>query len=115
MSSKILRFGLALFLVLGVCVAPVLADTGSAGSGASIAPAEDAAPVGIWKPLAAIGAGLATIGGAYGIGRLAQSAMEGTARQPEAGGQIRTSMIIAAALIEGFTFFALIVCIIAAG
>ncbi|MEQ8766762.1 MAG: ATP synthase F0 subunit C [Planctomycetota bacterium] len=62
-----------------------------------------------------MGAGLATIGGAYGIGKLATAAMEGTARQPEAGGMIRVSMIIAAALIEGFTFFALIVTIILAG
>jgi F-type H+-transporting ATPase subunit c len=61
-------------------------------------------------PLAAIGAGLATLGAALGIGRLAASAAEGTARQPEAGGAIRTTMIIAAALIEGFTFYAIYVC-----
>ena len=64
-----------------------------------------------WNPLVTIGVGLVSIGGAYGIGKLATAAMEGTARQPEAGGQIRTSMIIAAALIEGFVFFALIVCL----
>ena len=58
---------------------------------------------------AGIGAGLATIGGAAGIGRLAHGAMEGSARQPEAAGAIRVTMIIAAALIEGFTFFAIIV------
>ncbi len=61
-------------------------------------------------PLAAIGAGLVTLGAAFGIGRLAAASVEGIARQPEAGGSIRTTMIIAAALIEGFTFFALIVC-----
>ncbi len=59
---------------------------------------------------AAVGAGLVVIGGAKGIGHLAGQAMEGIARQPEAGGRIGTNMIIAAALIEGFTFFALIVC-----
>ncbi len=59
---------------------------------------------------AAIGAGLVVYGGARGIGHLAGQAMEGIARQPEAGGRIGTNMIIAAALIEGFTFFALIVC-----
>ncbi len=64
---------------------------------------------------AGIAAGLATIGGAYGIGKLATAAMEGTARQPEAGGAIRVSMIIAAALIEGFTFFAIIVALQLAG
>ncbi len=61
-----------------------------------------------------IGAGLAVIGAGIGIGRLAASAMDGTARQPSAGGDIRTSMIIAAALIEGVTLFALVVCIILA-
>ena len=61
---------------------------------------------------AGLGAGLAVIGGATGIGRLAASAMEGTARQPQATNDIRTSMIIAAALIEGATLFALVVCIL---
>ncbi len=60
-------------------------------------------------PLVAIGAGLITLGAAFAIGKLASSAVEGIARQPEAAGSIRTAMIIAAALIEGFTFFALIV------
>lgn len=63
---------------------------------------------------AGIGAGLAIIGGAAGIGRLAASAMEGTARQPQASGDIRIAMIIAAALIEGATFFALVICILLA-
>ena len=59
---------------------------------------------------AGVGAGLVTMGAAKGIGHLAGAAVESQARQPEAGGRIFTSMIIAAALIEGFTFFALIVC-----
>lgn len=63
---------------------------------------------------AGLGAGLSVIGASYGIGRLATGAMEGTARQPSAGGDIRTTMIIAAALIEGATLFALVVCIILA-
>ncbi len=63
---------------------------------------------------AGIGAGLAIIGGAAGIGRLAASAMDGTARQPQVAGDIRTTMIIAAALIEGATLFALVVCILLA-
>lgn len=63
---------------------------------------------------AGIGAGLAVIGGGYGIGRLADGAMQGTARQPSAGNDIRTSMIIAAALIEGVTLFAEVVCILLA-
>lgn len=63
---------------------------------------------------AGIGAGLSIIGAGLGIGKLAAAAMEGTARQPSAGGDIRTSMIIAAALIEGATLFALVVCILLA-
>jgi F-type H+-transporting ATPase subunit c len=63
---------------------------------------------------AGIGAGLAVIGGALGIGKLATAALEGIARQPEASGDIRTTMIIAAALIEGFTFFAIVVTLLLA-
>jgi F-type H+-transporting ATPase subunit c len=63
---------------------------------------------------AGIGAGLAVIGAGIGIGKLAASAMEGSSRQPSAIAEIRTSMIIAAALIEGVTLFAEVVCIILA-
>ncbi len=58
----------------------------------------------------ALGCGLVVIGAAKGIGMIAGNAVESIARQPEAGGRIFTSMIIAAALIEGFTFFAIVVC-----
>jgi len=64
---------------------------------------------------ASIGAGLATLGSGMGIGRIGGQAVEAIARQPEAGGRIATNMIIAAALIEGFTFFALVICMQAAG
>jgi len=60
------------------------------------------------------GAGLVVIGAAYGIGKLAAAALESMARQPEVAGNIQTAMIIAAALIEGFTFFALYICMIRA-
>lgn len=60
-----------------------------------------------------IGAGLIVMGAARGIGQLAGSAVEAIARQPEAGGRIFTTMIIAAALIEGVTLFALIICLLA--
>jgi F-type H+-transporting ATPase subunit c len=63
---------------------------------------------------AGFGAGLAVIGAGIGIGRLAGAAMEGSARQPTAVGDIRTSMIIAAALIEGATLFAIVVCLLLA-
>jgi len=63
---------------------------------------------------AGIGAGLAIIGAGIGIGRVAGPAMEGIARQPTALGDIRTTMIIAAALIEGVTLFAVVVCVLLA-
>jgi len=58
---------------------------------------------------AGFGAGLIVFGAAMGIGKLATGALEGMARQPAPSGDLRTAMIIAAALIEGFTFFALVV------
>ena len=63
---------------------------------------------------AGFGAALTVIGGAFGIGKLASSAMEASGSQPEAAGEIRTSMIIAAALIEGISLFALVICILLA-
>ena len=61
---------------------------------------------------AGVGAGLAVLGGGLGIGRLAAAANEGIARQPEAIGDIRGTMILGAALIEGVTLLALIICIL---
>ena len=63
---------------------------------------------------AGLGAAFSVIGAGIGIGKLAAAAMEASGRQPEVAGQVRTSMIIAAALIEGATFFALAICIILA-
>lgn len=71
-----------------------------------------AAAVGLSKLGAAIGAGLAVIGAGIGIGRIGGSAMEGIARQPEASGDIRMNMIIAAALVEGVALLALVVCLL---
>ena len=68
------------------------------------------AGVGLAKLGAALGAGLAAIAAAMGIGKIGSSAMEAIARQPEASGDIRSNMIVAAALIEGVAFFAVIVC-----
>ncbi len=61
-----------------------------------------------------LGAGLVLVGAGAGIGRLAASAMEGIARQPQAAGTIQTAMIIAAALIEGAALFGLVICILLA-
>ncbi len=63
---------------------------------------------------AGLGAGLTIVGAAAGIGKLAGAAMEGIARQPNAAGDIRGAMIVAAVLIEGATFFALVVTILLA-
>lgn len=63
---------------------------------------------------AGIGAGLVTIGAGLGIGKIAAQAMDGTARQPEAGGAIRITMIIAAAMIEGIALFGVVVCFLLA-
>ncbi len=60
----------------------------------------------------AFGAGLVILGAAWGIGRIGSAAVESMARQPEVAGNIQTAMIIAAALIEGATFFGLIVCML---
>jgi F-type H+-transporting ATPase subunit c len=65
------------------------------------------------KGLAAIGAGLAAVGGGRGIGMIGGNAVEAIARQPEASGDIFKNAIITAALIEGFTFFAIVVCMLA--
>jgi F-type H+-transporting ATPase subunit c len=59
--------------------------------------------------LAALGAGLAVVGGGLGIGMIGKGAVESIARQPEAKGPIGTNMILAAALVEGATLFAVVV------
>jgi F-type H+-transporting ATPase subunit c len=66
----------------------------------------------IGKMGAGLGAGLAAIGAGLGIGKIGGSAMEAIARQPEASGDIRSNMIVSAALIEGVAFFAVIVCVL---
>lgn len=61
---------------------------------------------------AGLGAGLSAIGAGLGIGKIGQGAMDGIARQPEAAGTIRINMIIAAALVEGVAFFAVVICLL---
>ena len=63
---------------------------------------------------AGLGAGLIILGASYGIGKLAAATMEASGRQPEVAAQVRTAMIISAALIEGVTFFALVICMLLA-
>ena len=72
------------------------------------------APAAPFADLRAIGAGIVILGAALGIGGLTRSAVESMARQPETAANIQTAMIISAALIEGVTFFALIIILLQA-
>ena len=91
--TKKVALGLAAF---GLATAPAMAQDAASG------------------PMfpAAIGAGIVLVGAGLGIGKIGAAAVESMARQPEMAGDIRGAMIVAAALIEGATFFALIVCMI---
>ena len=79
---------------------------------ADMASAQEAAAVGrsLIDLTSSFSVGLVVIGAAYGISKLASAAYEGMSRQPEVAGSIQTAMIIAAALLEGFTFYALFSC-----
>ena len=62
--------------------------------------------------LVGIGAGLASIGAGLGIGNIGKNAMDAIARQPEASSDIRSNMIVAAALVEGVALFAIVTCLL---
>ncbi|HNV95476.1 MAG TPA: ATP synthase F0 subunit C [Bacteroidales bacterium] len=70
------------------------------------------ANVALAKMGAGIGAGIAVIGAGLGIGNIGGNAMQAISRQPEVAGDIRSNMIVAAALIEGVAFFAIVVCLL---
>ena len=89
----------------------ILAQAAEAATNAS--PGSVFGDVGMETLAGVIGAGLVVMGAARGIGNLAGKAMEAISRQPEAGGRIFTTMIVSAALIEGFTFFALVIAMLA--
>lgn len=96
---------LVLLTLSGTVMAQAEAGTAAAKAGWWFIP-DGAAGIAIGV---SIGAGLIVIGAARGIGNIGASAVESIARQPEAGGRIFTSMLLSAALIEGFTFFALLI------
>ena len=96
--KNLTRIGAFSFLAILILATPLFAQE----DGSSAAP--------LIEFSGAFGAGLVAIGAAFGIGKLASSAVESMARQPEVAGTIQTAMIIAAALIEGFTFYALVIC-----
>lgn len=87
--------------------APTMALAQDGGAAAAAAGAS------VGKGLAVVGAGLAVLGGGLGIGLVGKGALESIARQPEASGTIGTNMILAAALIEGATLFAIVVAFLA--
>ncbi len=86
----------------------VIADAALAQDVPTAVQVAEASAAGLGKIGAGLAAGLAVIGGGMGIGRVGGSAVEAMARQPEASGTIGTNMLIAAALIEGATLFAVL-------
>lgn len=108
--ANLIRVGAICLAVLWLA-APVIAQE-VPGEAEAAAAAETGAGLGLGIFGAAFGAGLVILGAGLGIGRIGGQAVEGMSRQPEAAGNIQTAMIISAALIEGATFFALIVCLI---
>ena len=103
MNEKIIRLACVSFGVLLLMASPLLA-TGDQGASAFYG---NAMGTGIGCALTLIGAGI-------GFGKIGSAALESMARQPEVAGQVSASMITIAALLEGATFFSLIVCIIMA-
>ena len=103
LALALILAGLALMFVPAGAAHAADAEAGASDTGTFLS-TDGATAVG-----AGIGAGLVIMGAGAGIGRIGGSAVESMARQPEVAGQIFTPMIVAAALIEGATFFALIV------
>ena len=96
-------------IVLAAGAVAILAPMAMAQDASAVEAVAAAGNENIGKGLAAIGAGLAVVGGGIGIGMVGKGALESIARQPEAAGTIGTNMILAAALIEGATLFAVVV------
>jgi F-type H+-transporting ATPase subunit c len=103
--NKLTRI-LALSVVVLFVASPAFAQP-SGGAPAAAAPASFSMDLGI-----ALGAGIVILGAGFGIGRIGGSAVESMARQPEVADKIQGAMIVSAALIEGATFFALLVCLL---
>jgi F-type H+-transporting ATPase subunit c len=98
--------------MLVICAAVFMLASPAMAQPAGAAPGAAVEATGHMNLGAAVGAGLVILGAGLGIGRIGGQAVEGMSRQPEAAGNIQTAMIISAALIEGATFFALIVCML---
>lgn len=100
----------ALIILLGLVALPVLSFASPEAAAAVQSAVIDFTPLA--KMGAGIGAGIAAIGAGIGIGQIGRGAMEGISRQPESVGDIRSNMIIGAALVEGVAFFAIVVCLL---
>jgi F-type H+-transporting ATPase subunit c len=98
--NKLSRIALLSVLFMAVATPAMAAEATGASGGSNI----------MFLTGSAFGAGLIILGAGFGIGKIGATAVESMARQPEVAGNIQTAMIIAAALIEGATFFGLIVC-----
>jgi F-type H+-transporting ATPase subunit c len=116
MKKRAARF--ALLMIVAGCALMFAAVAPAHAQGATVAGGNEEHAYflttdGARKLGGSIGAGLVIIGGAAGIGRIGGSAVESMARQPEVAGQINGAMIITAALIEGATLFAVVLCLLA--
>lgn len=104
---KALRLVAVAFAVLLICAGPAAAQDKAAQDRSVVKAGNWGVAIG-----AGLGAGITILGAAYGISLIASRAVESMARQPEVAGNIQGAMIVSAALIEGATFFSLIVCIL---
>jgi F-type H+-transporting ATPase subunit c len=97
---KVLKLFVVAFTFLLLSAAPAFAEGPNSAvlSGAAVG--------------AGLGAGLVMIGAGWGFGRIGATALESMARQPEVANKVQTAMIVIAALLEGATFFALLVCML---
>ncbi len=114
---KLMRVLVLVFVVFAVAALPVLAqpkekpaETTAAAPTVPSSVSFAGAGLGV-----GIGAALTIVGAGYGFGKIGSAALESMARQPEVRGNIQTAMLIIAALLEGATFFSLIVCILLMG
>ncbi len=91
-------------VVLLLAAVPAMAQDPAGGGGTSL--------LGSSKYAIGIGVGLTIIGAAFGFGKIGSAALDGMSRQPEVAGDIRGAMIVIAALLEGATFFGLLICLL---
>jgi F-type H+-transporting ATPase subunit c len=108
--AQILKFAMMFVCAFAALTVPALAQEGAAAGAAAAGAA--AGGTALINLTATFGAGLVVIGAGLGISRLSAAAFESMARQPEVAGDIRGSMVIVAAMIEGAAVIGLIVCMI---